>query len=225
MIYGKNWLALGLLFLISTVSAHADVIASVITLGPGAAPPIIDMVTVQNTPITLCNPNGDCQILGGYQAYYASSGSTPKYLPSPSGTATTPLDVQSILSPNPPGATDYGYITEPYFLSYNLGNNLSGTYLVQLTANRVLAPSEEIHLAVLLQPNGFLIPNQTLYSGSITTETVFQAMPGITTLFVHGFGNGLVYHVTVSQVPLPSAAWMFLGGFIGLLGLKRRKSW
>lgn len=53
-------------------------------------------------------------------------------------------------------------------------------------------------------------------------EAVFQATPGTTTLFVSGFGNGLEYHVTVSQVPLPSAALLFLGGFVGLLGLKRR---
>lgn len=222
MKYGKNWLALSLLFLISTVIAHADEIASVTTQGSGAATPIIDEVIVQSTPFTLCFTNSDCQVFGNYQANYTSSGYTPEYLPNPSGTSTTPLDIQSILAPNPPGATDYGQINYPYFLSYNLGDNLSGTYLVQLTTNRILAPSEQIDLAVLQQPNVFLIPVQSLYSGGSSMEAVFQAMPGTTTLFVSGFGNGLEYHVTVSQVPIPSAALLFLSGFVGLFGLKRR---
>lgn len=204
--------------------------ASVISWAPiyELAKPLTSTVRVDSTPFTWCLIDGECQNLGSYRAYYASNGfgatsSSIYYQSAPVGSQKIPLDVEASLAPNPPGDFDWGHFNIPQFLPYDLGNNLSGTYKIQLTLNRELVDLEEVYLAVFQNrdPDNILLGerelfNQKLLADDTMFEGIFNSEAGLSTrLFVHGFAlNPLEYHVTVSQVPIPSSVLLWISALL-----------
>ncbi|WP_426991363.1 hypothetical protein [Methylomonas sp. CM2] len=186
--------------------------------------PITSIVWVDSTPFTWCLIGGECQSLGSYRAFYGSNGygatsSSIFYQSAPAGTQKTPLDVEASLAPNPAGVFDWGQFNVPQFLPYDLGSNLSGTFKIKLTLNRELADLEEVYIAIFQNrdPDNILLGdwellNQKLLADDTIFEGIFNSEAGLSTrLFVHGFAfNALEYHITVSEVPIPSSALLLL---------------
>lgn len=208
-----------LLSVCETVNASVTV-----WLGPEVAKPLTNIVEVGSTPFRLCFVNGECQYYGTYNAYYGSTGFNDTYISPFYGSQKSPLDVEASLVPNLPSDFDWGHFNVPQFLPYDLGSGLSGMYKLQLTLNRVLTEIEEVHVAVFQNRDanyvGFgdwaLVPDQGLLAGDAMLETIFNSEAGLSTrLFVHGFAlNPLEYHVTVSQVPIPSSVLLWISALL-----------
>lgn len=212
------------------LSVCETVNASVISWAPIYEPvkPITSIIWVNSAPFTWCLIDGECQTLGSYSAFYGSNGfgatnSSIYYQSAPAGSQKIPLDVEALLAPNPSGDFDWGHFNVPQFLPYDLGNNLSGTYKIQLTLNRELVDLEEVYLAVFQNrdPDNILLGerellNQKLLADNTIFEAIFNSEAGLSTrLFVHGFAfNPLEYHVTVSQVPIPSSVLLWISALL-----------
>ena len=60
------------------------------------------------------------------------------------------------------------------------------------------------------------------YSGQNSLSYVFKGLaPGLTGNVVFDTGR---WSLNVAAVPLPAAAWLFASGFLGLVGIARRRS-